>query len=137
MAWEWCRLKQASVDGDTPETCRIYLEQNAFVIEHFGQLRQKRFQPDQSCAYADDERDGATGGVYTYSVAGTHAQGVIKLVWTRAPGPNGCLHVPYLQILKSEPSRGVRGSRPVPALPHGHAIEHALRSFSFQSGAAV
>ncbi len=36
-------IYESKIDGDTPEICRLYLEQNAFVRDHFGQLHEERF----------------------------------------------------------------------------------------------
>ena len=135
--WGVYRFMQKSVDGDTPETCRIYLEQNAFVIEHFGRLRQEHFRPGESCAYVDERQEGLIKGVYTYAIVGSDAQGIVRLVWTRTAGPNGCLSVPYLQILQRTPNQVVSDSDHLPRGARKRAAERSLRSSPFPLGTAA
>ena len=112
--WRWCCLGQARLEGDTPEVCRVYLEQNAFVLSHFGHLRKARFQADQSCAFPDGEHGGWRQGVYVYAVAGTRAEGKLKVVWSREPGDQGSFAVSYLQIVEC---RLIDEARPALAVP--------------------
>ena len=131
-AWGWGYAEQARLHGDTPDVCRIVLEQNAFMIKNFGRLREERFQAAESCAFRDQERHGYTQGVYTYAVSGSRAEGVVKAAWIREPGANGSLYVLYLQILGRRPA-GVLSSppatpvehhcRPVPKVPEIRANE--------------
>jgi hypothetical protein len=107
-AWGWSELEQARLHGDTPEVCRVILEQNPFMIKNFGHLREERFQAGESCAFQDQQHHGCTEGVYTYAVYGSQAEGVIKAAWIREPGANGSLYIISLQVL---------GRRPVGSLP--------------------
>ena len=116
----WSRMEQSRLHGDTPDVCRVLLEQNAFMITNFGHLREERFQPDESCAFRDQEHHGCTQGVYTYTVFGSRAEGVIKAAWIREPGTNGSLYVIYLQILERRPAGGLPSP---PATP----VEHRCR----------
>jgi hypothetical protein len=102
------------VDRDTPEVCEVYLEQNAFVLQHFGRLHRESFKANESCAFLDGKLGGCTVGVYTYAIAGSRAEGVVQLAWIREPGLQGSLLVPYLQIMEH---RSTTGPRPVAASP--------------------
>jgi len=104
-------LEQARLHGDTPEVCRVILEQNSFVIRNFGRLREERFQAGESCVFPDLKHRGCTEGVYTYAVYGSRAEGVIKATWLREPGANGSLYIIALQIVGRQPT-GAAPSRP-------------------------
>jgi hypothetical protein len=82
------------------------------MITNFGHLREERFQPDESCAFEDQEHHGCTQGVYTYAVFGSKAEGAIKAAWVREPGANGSLYITRLQVLGRRPA-GIRPSGPV------------------------
>jgi hypothetical protein len=112
VAWGLGDLDQARLHGDTPEVCRVILEQNPFVIKHFGHLHEERFQAGESCIFPDQNHRGCTEGVYTYAVYGSRAEGVIKAAWIREPGANGSLYLISLQILGRRPV-GIVPSRPV------------------------
>jgi hypothetical protein len=111
-AWGLGNLQQARLHGNTPEVCRVILEQNPFIIKHFGHLREERFQAGESCVFPDHEHRGRTEGVYTYAVYGSRAEGIIKAAWMREPGANGSLYIISLQVLGRRPV-GVVPSRPV------------------------
>ena len=112
VAWALGDLEQARLNGDTPELCRVILEQNPFMIKNFGRLREECFQAGESCVFADQKHHGCTEGVYTYSVYGSRAEGVIKAAWMREPGANGSLYIISLQILRRRPVRS-SPSRPL------------------------
>lgn len=107
-------LGQGNLHGDTPEICRISLEQNPFVIKNFGHLREERFRAGESCAFADPKYHGCTEGIYTYAVSGSRAEGVIKAVWMREPGANGSLYIISLQIVGRRPATMVPSSPVTP-----------------------
>lgn len=111
-AWGLGNLEQARLHGNTPEVCRVILEQNPFMIRQFGHLREERFQAGESCVFEDQEHRGCTEGVYTYAVCGSRAEGAIKAAWMREPGANGSLYIISLQILRRRPI-GIVPSRPV------------------------
>lgn len=111
-AWGLSNLQQARLQGDTPEVCRIILEQNPFMIRHFGHLREERFQAGESCVFEDQAHRGCTNGVYTYTVCGTRAEGIIKAAWMREPGTNGSFYIISLQIVRRRPA-GMVPSPPV------------------------
>lgn len=132
-AWGWGDLQQARLHGDTPEVCRVSLEQNAFVIKNFGHLREERFQAGESCAFRDQRHHGCTQGVYTYVVYGSQAEGVIKAAWIREPGANGSLYVIYLQILGRRPV-GLGPSRPLtPGERHRRPAPHVAEDPSCEA----
>ena len=112
VAWGWGYLEQARLHGDTPDVCRVVLEQNAFMIKNFGHLREERFQAGESCVFEEQKHRGCTEGVYTYAVYGSRAEGIIKAAWMREPGANGSLYIISLQILRRRPAVIVP-SRPV------------------------
>lgn len=114
--WGSYCLDRLSVERDTPQVCQVYLEQNAFVLQHFGRLRHERFKANESCAFVDGELGGCTQGVYTYAIIGSRAEGVVQLAWIREPGSKGSLLVPYLQIMEQ---RSTTRLQPVSASPHG------------------
>jgi hypothetical protein len=117
-SWGLGSLEQARLHGDTPEVCRVILEQNSFVIKHFGHLREERFQAGESCVFADQNHRGCTEGVYTYAVYGSRAEGVIQAAWMREPGANGSLYIISLQILRQRPAVGIVPSCPVTPVEH-------------------
>ena len=108
-----CSREQARLEGDTPEICRVYLEQDAAVLAQFGRLQVVRFQPGQSCAFADEAHAGYRQGVYIFAVSGTRAEGRLKVAWNREPGDKGSFWLLCLQTLDCTP---VSRPRPVPAV---------------------
>jgi len=132
--WGLNSLQEARLHGDTPEVCRIILEQNPLLIKRFGHLREERFQAGESCVFADPAHRGCTEGVYTYAVCGSRAEGIIKAAWVREPGANGSLYILSLQILgqrpvgigPSHPATPVeRRFRPAPPLVPGGPVGEA------------
>jgi hypothetical protein len=51
-------IYRSKIDGDTPEICRLYLEQNAFVHDHFGRLHEESFIRDESATFTQDPPSG-------------------------------------------------------------------------------
>jgi len=99
-------LSVSENDGDTPEICRLYLEQNAFVHDHFGRLQGARFVKDKSVAMIQEPNTG-TVGLYTFCVSGTKAAGTLEMLWAREVG-SGALTVNAISITDERPF-----SRPV------------------------
>ena len=94
-------LGQPGKDGDTPEICQIYLEQNGFVHDHFGKLREESFVKNKSIATIQPPNP-ETVGIYTFKVLGTKAKGTLELLWTREVG-NGALTVTAIRITEESP----------------------------------
>ena len=94
-------LGEPSKDGDTPEICRLYLEQNGFVRDHFGKLREERFVKDKSMATIQPPNPD-TVGLYTFKVSGTKAKGTLEMLWARAV-ENGALTVTAIRITEENP----------------------------------
>ena len=94
-------IYESKINGDTPEICRLYLEQNAFVHDHFGELQEERFLKDESAAFIQEPNLG-TLGLYTFKVTGTKAKGVLKMIWARELG-NGALTVSAINITDEHP----------------------------------
>jgi len=94
-------IYESKINGDTPEICRLYLEQNAFVHDHFGELQEERFIKDESAAFIQEPNLG-TIGLYTFKVTGTKAKGVLKMIWARELG-NGALTVSAINITDEHP----------------------------------
>jgi hypothetical protein len=92
---------QSKIDGDTPEICRLYLEQNAFVHDHFGKLHEERFVKGESVSFIQDLNSG-TVGLYTFKVSGTKATGFLKMIWVREVG-SGALTVTTINITDERP----------------------------------
>jgi hypothetical protein len=89
-------IYENKINGDTPAICRLYLEQNPMVHDHFGELQQALFLKDESAVLADDPNWGAQG-LYTFRVTGTIAKGTLKMVWAREVG-DGALTVTAISI---------------------------------------
>jgi hypothetical protein len=92
---------ESSKDGDTPEICRLYLEQNGFVHDHFGKLREESFVKDKSMATIQPPNP-ETVGLYTFKVSGTKAEGTLEMLWAREV-ENGALTVTAIRITEESP----------------------------------
>ncbi len=89
-------LGEPSKDGDTPKICRLYLEQNSFVHDHFGRLREESFVKDKSISTVQPPNP-ETIGLYTFKVSGTKAKGTLEMLWAREV-ENGALTVTAIRI---------------------------------------
>jgi hypothetical protein len=96
---------------DAVEVCRVYLEQNALILQAFGHLRQARWLADQAYACRDRAHGGCTRGVYAFAVIGTQAEGQVNMVWVREPGREGCPEVAAVQVIEHRVLQGVPPSR--------------------------
>jgi hypothetical protein len=94
-------IYECNINGDTPAICRLYLEQNPMVRDHFGELRQALFLKDQSAVLVDDPNWGRQG-LYTFRVTGTIAKGTLKMVWAREAG-DGAVTVTAISITDEYP----------------------------------
>jgi hypothetical protein len=94
-------IYESKIDGDTPEICRLYLEQSAFVHDHFGQLQEEHFLRSESTAFTQDPSSG-TMGLYTFKISGTKAKGTLKMVWARELD-SGALTVSVMNIVDEFP----------------------------------
>jgi hypothetical protein len=94
-------LGESMKDGDTPEICQLYLEQNSFVRDHFGKLREERFVKDKSMATIQPPNPD-TVGLYTFKVSGTKAKGTLEMLWAREV-QNGALTVTAIRIIEESP----------------------------------
>jgi hypothetical protein len=117
-------LGEPSKDGDTPEVCRLYLEQNGFVIDHFGKLREESFVKDKSVATIQAPNP-ETVGLYTFKISGTKAKGTLEMLWVREV-ENGGVTVTAIRITEESPysqpltSHGPKESAPqYSGLPEG------------------
>ncbi len=117
-------LGEQSKDGDTPEICRLYLEQSGFVHDHFGKLREASFVKEKSMATIQPPNP-ETVGLYTFKVSGTKAKGTLEMLWAREV-KNGALTVTAIRIteesLYSQPLTGHDLKRATPqysGLPEG------------------
>jgi hypothetical protein len=115
---------ESSKDGDTPDICRLYLEQNGFVYEHFGKLREESFVKDKSMATIQPPNP-ETVGLYTFKVSGTKAKGTLEMLWAREV-ENGALTVSAIRITEESPysqpltSHGLKEAAPqYSGLPDG------------------
>ncbi|HXC61252.1 MAG TPA: hypothetical protein VNV63_01135 [Nitrospiria bacterium] len=109
-------LSVSENDGDAPEICRLYLEQNGFVHDHFGRLQEALFVKDKSVAIIQKPNPG-TVGLYTFRVSGTKAKGTLQMLWDREVG-NGALTVNAINITEESPySRPITGHGPKTAAP--------------------
>lgn len=97
---------ECKINGDTPAICRLYLEQNPMVHDHFGELKQALFLKDQSAVLVDDPNWGRQG-LYTFRVTGSIAKGTLKMVWAREVG-DGALTVTAISITEESPLRHPR-----------------------------
>ena len=125
---------ESSKDGDTPEICRLYLEQNGFVHDHFGKLREETFVKDKSMATTQPPNPD-TVGLYTFKVSGTKAKGTLEMLWAREV-ENGALTVTAIRITKESPysqpvtSHGLKQAAPqYSGLPEG-PLATALRDIA-------
>jgi hypothetical protein len=89
-------IYESEINGDTPAICRLYLEQNPMVHDHFGVLQEEVFLKDESAVLVKDPHSG-TQGLYTFRVTGTLAKGSLKMVWAREVG-DGALTVSAISI---------------------------------------
>ena len=106
-------IYEAEIHGDTPAICRLYLEQNPMVHDHFGELQEELFLKDESAVLVNDPNLGKQG-LYTFRVKGTLAKGTLKMVWAREAG-DGALTVTAISITDESPlSRPVASSPLVP-----------------------
>ena len=94
-------IYSSRINGDTPEICQLYLEQNDIVHDHFGQLQEERFLKDESVTLVQDPNAG-TVGLYTFRISGTKAKGTLKMIWAREVG-NGALTVNAINITDELP----------------------------------
>jgi hypothetical protein len=94
-------IYESKIDGDTPEICRLYLEQSAFVHDHFGKLREERFLRGESMTFTQDPSLG-TMGLCTFKISGTKAKGTLKMVWARELD-SGALTVSIMNIVDEFP----------------------------------
>ena len=109
-------LSVSENDGDAPEICRLYLEQNGFVHDHFGRLQEALFVKDKSVAIIQKPNPD-TVGLYTFKVSGTKAKGTLQMLWAREVG-NGALTVNAINITEESPySRPITGHGPKKAAP--------------------
>jgi hypothetical protein len=112
-------LDESSKDGDTPDICRLYLEQNGFVHDHFGKLREESFVKDKSMATIQPPNP-ETIGLYTFKVSGTKAKGTLEMLWAREV-ENGALSVSAIRITEESPY-----SQPVTT----HGLKEAAPQYS-------
>jgi hypothetical protein len=94
-------LYESKINGDTPAICRLCLEQNSMVHDHFGELREELFLKDESTVFVNDPNSG-TQGLYTFRVTGTIAKGTLEMVWAREVG-DGALTVNMISITNEYP----------------------------------
>jgi hypothetical protein len=94
-------IYESRINGDTPAICRLYLEQNPMVRDHFGELQEELFLKDESAVIVNDPNSG-TQGLYTFRVTGTLAKGTLKMVWAREVG-DGALTVTAISITGERP----------------------------------
>ena len=94
-------IYEYKINGDTPAICRLYLEQNPMVHEHFGELQEELFLKDQSAVLVDDPNSGKQG-LYTFRVTGSIAKGTLKMIWAREVG-DGALTVTAIRITDERP----------------------------------
>ena len=94
-------IYECKIDGDTPAICRLYLEQNPMVHDHFGELQEALFLKDESAVLVDDPNWGKQG-LYTFRVTGSIAKGTLKMVWAREVG-DGALTVSAISITDERP----------------------------------
>jgi hypothetical protein len=94
-------IYESRINGDTPAICRLYLEQNPMVHDHFGQLQEELFVKDESAVLINDPHLG-TQGLYTFRVTGAIAKGTLKMVWARESG-DGALTVSAISITDESP----------------------------------
>ena len=94
-------IYSSKINGDTPEICQLYLEQNDIVHDHFGELQEERFLKDESVTLVQDPNAG-TVGLYTFRISGTKAKGTLKMIWAREVG-NGALTVNAINITDELP----------------------------------
>jgi hypothetical protein len=110
-------IYEYKINGDTPAICRLYLEQNPMVHDHFGELQEALFLKDESAVLVDDPNLG-TQGLYTFRVIGSTAKGTLKMVWAREVG-DGALTVTAISITDesplSHPRTGPDPKEPEPA----------------------
>ena len=77
-------------------SARQYLEQNSFVHDHFGRLREESFVKDKSISTVQPPNP-ETIGLYTFKVSGTKAKGTLEMLWAREV-ENGALTVTAIRI---------------------------------------
>jgi hypothetical protein len=94
-------IYENKINGDTPAICRLYLEQNPMVHDHFGELQEELFLKDESAVLVNDPKWG-TQGLYTFRVTGSIAKGTLKMVWAREVG-DGALTVSAISITDEHP----------------------------------
>ena len=94
-------IYESKINGDTPEICRLYLEQNGFVHDHFGELQEERFLKDESVAFIQEPNLG-TLGLYAFKIIGTKEKGILNMIWARELG-NGALTVSAMDITDEHP----------------------------------
>jgi hypothetical protein len=94
-------IYECKINGDTPAICRLYLEQNPMVHDHFGKLQEELFVKDESAVLVDDPNWGRQG-LYTFRVTGSIAKGTLKMVWARETG-DGALTVTAISIIDESP----------------------------------
>jgi hypothetical protein len=117
---------ESKINGDTPAICRLYLQQNPMVHDHFGKLQEELFLKDESAVLINDPNSG-TQGLYTFRVTGTIAKGTLNMVWAREVG-DGALTVTAISIIDERPL-----SHPLPG-HHLHLKEVAPQVSGLPSG---
>jgi hypothetical protein len=109
-------IYECKINGDTPAICRLYLEQNPMVHDHFGELQEEIFLQNESAVLVDDPNSG-TQGLYTFRVTGRIAKGTLKMVWAREVG-DGALTVTAISITDERPlAHPPTGPDPQEAVP--------------------
>ncbi len=109
-------IYEYKLNGDTPAICRLYLEQNPMVHDHFGELQEELFLKDESAVLINDPISG-TQGLYTFRVTGTTAKGTLIMVWAREAG-DGALTVTAISVTHESPlSHPLTGQDPKEGAP--------------------
>ena len=103
--------ERVPLSNEAVDVCRVYLEQNALILQAFGHLRQARWLADQAYACRERAHGGRTRGAYAFALMGTQAEGQVTVVWVREPGPEGCLEVPEVQVIEHRALQGAPASR--------------------------
>ena len=57
-------IYESKINGDTPAICRLYLEQNPMVHDHFGELQEALFLKDESTVLVNDPDSGQPRIIY-------------------------------------------------------------------------
>jgi hypothetical protein len=123
-------IYESKINGETPAICRLYLEQNPMVHDHFGKLQEEFFLKDESAVLINDPNSG-TQGLYTFRVTGTIAKGTLKMVWAREVG-DGALTVTAISITDECPlSHPLTGQEPKEVAPELSGLPSGLIAIAF------